>query len=824
MEPSFKVQRSAFRVDVCGHRSNVHTDQAPAAEMERQLQQLLRPASGHLRTQAAAAAKVCASAIDAEIRGQPASAEAVQARQRRTRWRVNSAPEAEEMPAPTEASLMFSKGNWAEEAAPGIVRAGMGVVCSSLRSERRISVRLTGDVIDGTMPFEIGAGSSSVLSVAVCVASKVEAPYSSGVVGTMVAAMNRHAQRHPDVRYAWAIIVGPGCIRVCLMEPDALHLSAVQSTTAPTGCHLLGAAMAHAAFSEPWRLGADPTMQWRQDIGRWAIKCPAAGRKSAQTFYAPREPMFITQSFFGRFTRCFAIARTPDDNDFCYILKDSWQLVATHLDDPDLHDEIRMLRDIQEALDKVECKGGVLQHLVCGGTVAVNATRDSTELVLGTELDKYMRWTAIHGAKPTTLTHRLHRRMVSGPIGIPLHKIHNDRDAAATVAGAMSVHDTIMRHAKILHRDISFGNVLAVRQADGTVRGMLIDFDNSVAPNEKRNQKHPGRVGTMPFMSIANLEGIDVARTSLDDWEAALTLLMCWAARPSRRDKLFAELGCLEPDGSAHFRRGAFSSRKSLDHIIDAYLDSACEHTLKLIRDLHEALFAYPGCSGTWRDTLLDSRRGDPIVCRVDFANAIHERCIKVVTEYLAEYLTKSESEPTPTLMALPKLQPPSDGLHRKRKLEEYAETTSLRVKRRNMAHDDAWHVSFSTAYSNNPPPLNGSPGEWRVYFSTAYSDNSPDPAADAQNIIGDAPSPATNTAPPNDSYDEWLVAFTSAYTSDAPDASHGTPTSAPPDNSPDEWHVSFTSAYSSDSPLKRRESSRDEPPDVPSPKRRKRF
>ncbi|KAJ2799690.1 hypothetical protein H4S07_005372, partial [Coemansia furcata] len=614
---------------------------------------------------------------------------AAQVRLRRTRRRVNTVPEAVEVPALTESSLMFSSRKWAEEAMPGIVRAGLGVVFSSLRRGRSIGVESTGDVVNGVMAFEIGAGSSScsVLGVAACLAGDIDEPYSSGVINILLEAMNSHAWSNPDIRYAWAIMLGPGCVRVCLLEPDAIHLSAVHNTDTPAGRLLLGATVVHAAMSEPWRLGADPTMRWRDDIERWVIECPGADdSEPAQTFYAPGELEFIAKKFFGRFTRCFAVARTPDDTDFRFILKDSWQLVATDLEDPELRDEISVMRDIQDALDKVECEGGVLPRLVCGGTVRIKNTRDSSQLVLGPVLDTYERWTMIPGSKRPTSTLRLHRRMVSGPIGVPLYEICNDRDAAATVAGAMSVHDTIMREAGILHRDISLGNVLGVWQADGSIRGMLIDFDHSVTLDDERNQEKPGCIGTKPLMSIANLEGIDVPRTSVDDWEAALALLMYWAARPSRRNKLRARLGRVGPSGLADFRRNAFASRGLLDATIVAYLDLTCEHTLKLIRDLHQALFGHLGCPGTARITLRGNRLMDQIIRRVDYADDIHERCLKVVTEYLSEHqaeyeieyeaeteyqpefltevlaecLAKSENKAAPALMASPRLRSPS--------------------------------------------------------------------------------------------------------------------------------------------------------------------
>ncbi|KAJ2817174.1 hypothetical protein FBU31_006314, partial [Coemansia sp. 'formosensis'] len=240
-----EIEAGAFRIDVWGEHITIPDDQAPADEIECQLKDLMQPENAGRRAQAVTAAQHGASAIDAVMLQLRTKAVAAQARLRRTRRRVNTAPEAAEVPALTESSLMFSSRKWAEEAMPGIVRAGLGVVFSSLCRGRSIGVESTGDVVNGVMTFEIGAGSSScsVLGVAACLAADIDEPYSSGVINILLEAMNSHAWSNPDIRYAWAIMLGPGCVRVCLIEPDAIHLSAVHNTDTPAGRLLLGAAV-----------------------------------------------------------------------------------------------------------------------------------------------------------------------------------------------------------------------------------------------------------------------------------------------------------------------------------------------------------------------------------------------------------------------------------------------------------------------------------------------------------------------------------------------------------------------------------------------------
>ncbi|KAJ2446210.1 hypothetical protein GGF42_005764 [Coemansia sp. RSA 2424] len=216
----------------------------------------------------------------------------------------------------------------------------------------------------------------------------------------------------------------------------------------------------------------------------------------------------------------------------------------------------------------------------------------------------------------------------------------------------MAAHAAILLHARTLHRDVSLGNVVAVRNS-----GMLIDFDHAVSADaDARNTRSPGHVGTAPFMSIANLEGLDVPRTALDDWEAALALLLCLAARPQRRDALCARLAAVGAHGVADFRRDVFACRRSLDAALAAFADPACAHALRLIRALHAALFAHPSCPGTARRLLRGDRLVDPILRRVHHAAAIHERCVAVVESYLE---STEESTEESAESALPKLLPP---------------------------------------------------------------------------------------------------------------------------------------------------------------------
>ncbi|KAJ2793233.1 hypothetical protein H4S07_007115, partial [Coemansia furcata] len=302
-------------------------------------------------------------------------------------------------------------------------------------------------------------------------------------------------------------------------------------------------------------------MKWLDSLQRWEIDCPGTDGELAQTVFAQREPLFIAETFFGRFTRCFAVSLSPNDAEFNFVLKDSWQLVATDVEDAELRDEIGVLRGMHAALHKVKCDGAELQRLLCGGTVNIHGTPDSTRFVLGSELNAYTRQTLAISSDSSTSMHRLHRRMVSGPVGVALDKLGNERDISVALAGAMIAYTAILRHTSFLHRDISVGNIMAVKKRDGSVEGMLIDFDMAITQADVRALNTHVHVGTLPFMSIAGLECLKVTHTAADDWEAALALLFCLVTRPEKRNALDIKLESVDVHGEANLRREMFASR-----------------------------------------------------------------------------------------------------------------------------------------------------------------------------------------------------------------------------------------------------------------------
>ncbi|KAI0087092.1 hypothetical protein BDY19DRAFT_995175 [Irpex rosettiformis] len=76
-------------------------------------------------------------------------------------------------------------------------------------------------------------------------------------------------------------------------------------------------------------------------------------------------------------------------------------------------------------------------------------------------------------------------------------------------------------HTKILHRDISIGNVMIGDISNASNVGLLGDWDHAAETNPEGDYKHQTfRTGTWPFMSIAMLRNPDKVHEILDDLEA----------------------------------------------------------------------------------------------------------------------------------------------------------------------------------------------------------------------------------------------------------------------------------------------------------------
>ncbi|KAJ2836381.1 hypothetical protein FBU31_001388 [Coemansia sp. 'formosensis'] len=121
-----------------------------------------------------------------------------------------------------------------------------------------------------------------------------------------------------------------------------------------------------------------------------------------------------------------------------------------------------------------------------------------------------------------------HQCIVLESIGEPLHTAKTVKEFVTAICNAIQCHYEIVNKCKILHQDISDNNILVVRK-NGTVHGLLINFDCAIDISKAKKDAHGKMTGTFLFMSLNNLTKSDVMHMSLDNWELMLYLL-CWYA------------------------------------------------------------------------------------------------------------------------------------------------------------------------------------------------------------------------------------------------------------------------------------------------------
>ncbi|TDL29062.1 hypothetical protein BD410DRAFT_892437 [Rickenella mellea] len=122
--------------------------------------------------------------------------------------------------------------------------------------------------------------------------------------------------------------------------------------------------------------------------------------------------------------------------------------------------------------------------------------------------------------KPET---RQHVRMVLTPYGRPIWKFHNKRELLQAFIDVIDAHEKLYKEKGILHRDISWRNILITSLG----RGLLIDMDFAIRVTELERKAAIGpRTGTVPFMAIAILRGLQNHEPRHD--LESLFYVLCW--------------------------------------------------------------------------------------------------------------------------------------------------------------------------------------------------------------------------------------------------------------------------------------------------------
>ncbi|KAJ8469791.1 hypothetical protein ONZ51_g8762 [Trametes cubensis] len=132
----------------------------------------------------------------------------------------------------------------------------------------------------------------------------------------------------------------------------------------------------------------------------------------------------------------------------------------------------------------------------------------------------------VRGKEIAVSTH-VHYRLVLGSVGYPLTRFKGTDELLRTTYDAfLAMRDALAKDARI-HRDISDGNIILVREEEGAARkGYLVDWEASSRVDEDGFSLDRTRMGTWKFMSISVVNASPKPQTIRDDMESLFYVVL----------------------------------------------------------------------------------------------------------------------------------------------------------------------------------------------------------------------------------------------------------------------------------------------------------
>ncbi|KAJ2450296.1 hypothetical protein EV183_004390, partial [Coemansia sp. RSA 2336] len=432
-----------------------------------------------------------------------------------------------------------------------------------------------------------------------------------------------------DRRFLWGLTICASSVYAVLMTHDRVLVSPAMDIREAEGRKQFISLLVYWSMCPQERLGYDPTIrrckpdvfqtitgnsvQDEIDSITYEIDCYDDKDCQWHTYISVRT-IAGARRCMGRHTRTIIARRkhmasvsaisTPvgaNVNAQHVVIKDAW--ATANADADDTRNEVELLRIVRDTLSWD--KAMIYPKLEVGGTVQLERDGVYVDDTTATMLD-------ILACEQLDIPHRVHRRIVTSPVGHDLKLVNSEEELVVVLAEAMQCHSRLLNECGILHRDISTGNILVVRSdsAPSGVHGLLIDLDSAILTDA--NFKAPAeRSGTPVFMSIANVEDLAEDRTAVDDWESLLYVI-CWLATfgiNSDDRKVVVEKSeypiTLWSTGTttaiALAKRTHMDSSKNFETNVTDKFQSKYKLLKKLATDLHKTLFLNEKCLGALR-------------------------------------------------------------------------------------------------------------------------------------------------------------------------------------------------------------------------------
>ncbi|KAH7890331.1 hypothetical protein F5I97DRAFT_1963927 [Phlebopus sp. FC_14] len=230
--------------------------------------------------------------------------------------------------------------------------------------------------------------------------------------------------------------------------------------------------------------------------------------EETRSFFGPRPPC-PPFSLIGRSTRALPVYDLLEKQ--CVYLKDTWRINVN---------DIKPEGEVYAALHKANVPH--IAPLVCAGDLEYETM--TQDLV-------WADWSCVR----EEITGHVHYSIVLGVVGRSLSTFESTKELTQAVLDALRAHSVAHDVAKILHRDISSGNIILTD--DG--RGLLIDWDLSKSLEDLKRRRRD-RTGTWQFMSAALLQDPKKRHELQDDLESFMHVL-AWSVVRYVENKLTAD-------------------------------------------------------------------------------------------------------------------------------------------------------------------------------------------------------------------------------------------------------------------------------------------
>ena len=318
-----------------------------------------------------------------------------------------------------------------------------------------------------------------------------------------------------------------------------------------------------------------------------SVEMPALGK-----LYLESQPIASRERLVGTGTACYR-AIIPDSDQWDYVLKFKWRWARDRPEDEFLKLASKKCAWGAVSLDyysEVESTSNLRRSMRWGthrkfaGIDRSNGQRQEA----GSSADGLAEYTEETG---DFFQNRILACIVTSPVGRPLHTFHTMLELLEVFRDTIKCYRSLYFDAKILHQDISPGNIIILDDQDEQMpKGILIDLDSAIQL-EEISETEPGITGTRPFIAIGILK--KECHTYRHDLESFLYVLL-WTIITNHTE---------DPPETSKLRQWSngvwdeLTVRKSLDMGQDSFQNILGEFTVEfeslksLAKRLHQILF-----------------------------------------------------------------------------------------------------------------------------------------------------------------------------------------------------------------------------------------